>query len=943
MTMTAGASRDPEVERRLEQALDDQKARWGRGERVPVEDFLARDPALRDDPEAILDLVYHEYLIRRDRAERPDPVEYRARFPDLGESLMMLFAADAAIAPTVAAPEDPGPSTGDGDGHVEGIAGLELMEVLGRGGMGVVYRARDRTLDRIVAIKTIPEGRFATDDQRERFRAEAQAVARLRHPNIIAIHAIGEHEKLPYLSLEFAEGGSLADRLAEKPMSPREAAALVETIARAVHAAHQAGVIHRDLKPSNVLLTADGVPKVGDFGLAKLLDDDSGRTMTGEIMGTPSFMSPEQAEGHAKRVTPSTDIYSLGAILYQALTGRPPFLGETRLETIKLVATAEAVPPRRLRPDVPHDLETIGLKCLEKEPARRYARALDLADDLRRFLEGRPIAARPVGPVGRLRRWARRNPGIAALSAAVLASLVVGIGVSTALAVRAIRAEAATRLQRDLAASEAANARAVNEFLLTDLLAQASAHNQARPDNHPDPDLKVRTALDRAAAKIGERFADRPLLESSIRHTIGETYHQLGLFPQALPHLHRALDLRRRLLGAKHPDTLVTMGSLGDVYLSDGKLPEAEPLLVQAMEGLQEVRGPEHPQTLAAINRVANLDFGRERLADAEALFIRLRQVYLRTRGPDDPDTLDATGSLAMVYLEQKKPEIAETLLVEALAETPRKMGVDHPKALLMKANLADVYIARGKLAEAERLLQEVIEAQKRTLGRTHPDTLVSLVRLGYLHEDQNQHEKAEALLTEALEGCRTALDRNHETTLAALARLADLYTRKRDMRRLGEVLVEGAEISRLRWGFDHGSSAMANHAAGAFFLYRREFAAAESYFRDCLRFWVKNHPQERGRSIIELGFGVCLLGQEKVGEAAPRILAAYEGLRPRQPGSRPPRQDDLGRVIERLEELRDEAGQPVSDVALSVLRSDPRLKAMAFDLAFPADPFAPP
>ncbi len=276
--------------------------------------------------------------------------------------------------------------------------------------MGVVYKARDLKLGRIVAIKTIAEGRQATVEQRERFRAEAQAVARLRHPNIIAIYAIDEHEDRPHLSLEYAEGGSLAQRLAERPMAARDAAALVETLARAIHAAHEAGVVHRDLKPSNVLLTAENVPKVSDFGLAKLLDAGSERTASYQVMGSPSYMSPEQAEGHSRQVGPPADVYSLGAILYQSLTGRPPFVGESALETLKLVSTTEVVAPRLLRPDVPRDLETICLKCLEKEPARRYKSAEALADDLRRSLDDRPIAARPVGPAGRLVRWSRTQP-----------------------------------------------------------------------------------------------------------------------------------------------------------------------------------------------------------------------------------------------------------------------------------------------------------------------------------------------------------------------------------------------------------------------------------------------------------------------------------------------------------------------------------------------------
>ncbi len=224
MIATAAAGRDPEVQRLLDQALDDQKSSWSRGERTPVEDYLARDPALRDDTEAILDLIYQEYLLRRDRGENPDPDEFYARFPDLAESLMLQFGVDAAIPPTTRIPNERDRVEHDAYEPIETIAGYEIIALLGRGGMGIVYKARDQKLGRIVAIKTIAEGQHATPDQLERFQAEAHAVARLRHPNIIAIHAIGEHDNRPYLSLEFAEGGSLAQRLAEKPMAPREAA-----------------------------------------------------------------------------------------------------------------------------------------------------------------------------------------------------------------------------------------------------------------------------------------------------------------------------------------------------------------------------------------------------------------------------------------------------------------------------------------------------------------------------------------------------------------------------------------------------------------------------------------------------------------------------------------------------------------------------------------------
>jgi len=316
--------------------------------------------------------------------------------------------------------EGPGVEVGDA---LPAFPGHETLIKVGQGGMGIVYKARDLGLGRIVAIKTIAEGCHASPDQRARYEAEAHAVARLRHPNIIAIYSIGEHERRPFLSLEFAEGGSLAGRLAQGPLATREAANVVEILAGAVHAAHQAGIVHRDLKPSNVLLTAEGTPKVGDFGVAKLLDSDTGRTLSGQVIGSPSFMAPEQAEGRGKDVGPAADVYALGAILYQSLTGKPPFVGESQLETLKLVTSTEVISPRRLRPDVAPDLETICLKCLEKSPIQRYASARELAEDLARYNRGEPIRARRIGTARRFVKWARRHPWQTTSAATALAAV----------------------------------------------------------------------------------------------------------------------------------------------------------------------------------------------------------------------------------------------------------------------------------------------------------------------------------------------------------------------------------------------------------------------------------------------------------------------------------------------------------------------------------------
>ncbi len=312
----------------------------------------------------------------------------------------------------------------------EAVPGYEVLEVLGRGGMGVVYKARQVKLGRLVALKMILAGSHAGEQERERFHIEAEAIARLQHPNIVQVHEIGEHEGKPFFSLEFCSGGSLDRKLQGTPVPPREAAHLMETLARAMQAAHQKNVIHRDLKPANVLLSEDGAAKITDFGLAKKIDE-AGQTASGAVMGTPSYMAPEQAGGQTSRIGPAADIYALGAILYELLTGRPPFRSAMALDTLLQVLQDEPAPPSQLQSKTPKDLETICLKCLHKEPARRYASAAALAEDLCRFQRGEPIQARPVGGLERAAKWVRRRPAIAALTAAavLLALTAAAVGV----------------------------------------------------------------------------------------------------------------------------------------------------------------------------------------------------------------------------------------------------------------------------------------------------------------------------------------------------------------------------------------------------------------------------------------------------------------------------------------------------------------------------------
>jgi WD40 repeat protein/Tfp pilus assembly protein PilF len=344
------------------------------------------------------------------------------------------------------------------------LPGYEVLDELGRGGMGIVYKARQSGLNRVVAVKTLPEG--ASAEVRARFRVEAEAVARLQHPNIVAVHEVGGDSRKPFLVMEFIDGGNLTARLAGTPLPPGEAARLVEQLARAVGYAHGRQVLHRDLKPANVLLTGDGIPKIADFGLARLLSGGEDLTRTGVILGTPSYMSPEQARGGSEPVGPATDVYALGAILYECLTGRPPFKGVTELETLTQVADVDPVSPRQLQPAVPRDLETIVLKCLRKDPGHRYPSALALAEDLRRFQAGQPVVARPVGTLERTWRWCRRHPAVAGLSAAVallLTVLTVGSWLKNAELRQALKGsnEARRKADHELWRSYLAEARAV--------------------------------------------------------------------------------------------------------------------------------------------------------------------------------------------------------------------------------------------------------------------------------------------------------------------------------------------------------------------------------------------------------------------------------------------------------------------------------------------------
>jgi serine/threonine protein kinase len=586
-------------------ALAELDRRVRSGEDAAAEAVFRSHPDVLGEIDAALELVYTEFVIREQLGQKPTPDDWYARFPQWREDLAQLFE----VHDFVASPRDTNltifrdatwrdtvgrqiADTLDGAGGRR-FGGYELIEEIGRGGMGVVYKARQVALNRIVALKMILAGRDASPVELQRFRVEAEAAARISHPNIVRIYDVGVAEGRPYLSLEYVDGGSLEKKLAGGPFVFQEAAELICTLALAVHDAHQHGVVHRDLKPDNVLLTSDGIPKIADFGLAKQLADDAavqsrqsaGQTCSGAMIGTPAYMSPEQAAGDRSAIGPATDIYSLGVLLYQMLTGRPPFQAATMIDVLSAIRNQEPIAPHRLTAKLPGDLDTICLKCLVKEPAGRYESAGALAADLRRFLAGEPIQARRIGLAGQTWRWCKRKPLVASLLAALAIALSGGLAGITwqwrraeLLAVEAgqdrdeanqRRAEALEERNRALAEQERAEQHYQRARQVLDRLTQLGVDLSNRSGMGDTSRNILEQALTYYEGFLQERSDDPSVQLETGRacQRAAMINQQFGKFEVAQPVLRRGVEILDDLV-ARNPDNIDAKKSLADCLVN---------------------------------------------------------------------------------------------------------------------------------------------------------------------------------------------------------------------------------------------------------------------------------------------------------------------------------------------------------------------------------------